>query len=1231
MLKEILKTVDGTINGAVQAAGGNYLQTKATELVKTNFLDPRLIINTKDRLRENFGSQPFYNDFDAYITEDKTMENLFEMFYNIGKTTVLSSREFVTQKLDSFSAKYPIYGLYDMGSIKEGFEFVYEAIYNSCVRLSPYTDAGKIQLSQTIYAEQEHREHEGMKQTLDMILTCINSISVASKGLPLTTPIDVENASESIKDYMKQIDAVGSETNPVKNDSEAIERYLKLLSDVPIVLRGESENQIDLVICSIKSHLAIRHSNLGMVKEAFDCLSVVPREVAEQSKLYHFVRAMIIVGHHITDMYSEAEYYVKRALELDNDYHRAFLLLQLLVAMKKEVGKDTILSELDNRFSSILEKNKNTDLIADYYTFRGFICKEFDDYDAAEQNFNQAKEYGYDEIIADLNIGILYYCQATSKLPKNERLFNFDVDIALLYRAIEIYRNYLFGENELSPYIKTQMIDVYVACCGLIGAKHGLTPISEYVRLPNIEYETIRTLLLEYDGVIDEELLALLTPEDQFYVKIANNVNNKGYENSKIVFNSLTPDEILQLPVSTIYLILQATVVNKDLDSFKKFRCCIHDNEEDAILACLDAYALELEGDIENAKRKVESYSILSENYKLLRNVLGLYLRNDCREDANKLFLRILDLSNQKRLYIEDQFEFVQLAVRYFVNQRMMEAKLFIDSLELDNENAWCLKAEFYNKINDVQNLLVALNWLCENSFQYNYGFHKAICLTKLMRYDEALSAAESLLETIHENNIKDRTNVVRLISNIYLLMDNNEKSYEWAKKAHELNLDTPNDRSHPEFLARAMRTGMIDESLGEIIEYKRLHPVIISDWIKEIQISEGASGEEMISALNEVTGQSCRDYETIEKQFVSLYKTNPCMPNSVVLKHYGNDYVRFFGFAANHKIRISKGLWSDIQSKENLIKDHICVDVLTLMVLQHYGCIDAIKEIPHVHICYAAIKVLQNNYQPYFTIGDVRELLLWIKNATNIVFEPDGYVYDSSLSNLFDEEYIACCRFASASRIPLLTIETSIEEFSKIEEQKSIENLQTVGIVSLCNATLSKTPDKRNKAIYNLLEQCTFINFNSETIIEQIKRNDYVVDEAALSRFFICNSSCDMLSFEAVYAGTITSLLTEHRNTAIDFSMMVLENAVVIWRKSSHYRFLVERFNDQNARTKNIRILEYLVLLIYDIEQIFENNIPEKTQEVYSGIKKSIYDYYGDEFLQKVKSSLESLDNKIV
>lgn len=351
-------------------------------------------------------------------------------------------------------------------------------------------------------------------------------------------------------------------------------------------------------------------------------------------------------------------------------------------------------------------------------------------------------------------------------------------------------------------------------------------------------------------------------------------------------------------------------------------------------------------------------------------------------------------------------------------------------------------------------------------------------------------------------------------------------------------------------------------------------------------------------------------------------------MPNSVVLRHYGNDYVRFFWFASNHKLRVSNGSWNNIQAKQKLIEEHIFVDSLTLMLLQHYGCLDAIKEIPHVHICYSTLEVIQNNYHVWSASSDVHEILLWVKNATNVVFEPDGYVFESSLSSLFEEEYIKCCRCAATNDIPLLTIETSIEDFSKMEEQGSFKNIQTVGVVSLCHATLSKTPEKLNKTLYNLLGHCTFINFHAETIVAQIISNDYVVDKSALSRFFICNTSCDMISFERVYFGTLMLLFSEHRDAAIDFAMIVLENAVSIWRKGTHYRFLVERFNDEEARVKSESILRYLVLLLYDLENTFKDGIPKKIQGLYENIRKSIYKHFGNKMIQEIKSSFVFLDD---
>jgi hypothetical protein len=88
----------------------------------------------------------------------------------------------------------------------------------------------------------------------------------------------------------------------------------------------------------------------------------------------------------------------------------------------------------------------------------------------------------------------------------------------------------------------------------------------------------------------------------------------------------------------------------------------------------------------------------------------------------------------------------------------------------------------------------------------------------------------------------------------------------------------------------------------------------------------------------------------------------------------------------------------------------------------------------------------------------------------------------------------------------------------------------------------------------------------------------------------------------------------------------MVLENSIVIWRKGSHYRYLVERFKEDEARVKNVIILRYLVLLIYDIEKIFEDGIPEKIQGSYDSIKKSIYKHFGNEIINEMRISLDLL-----
>ena len=125
MLVEIANAAGGVVQSAAQSEGANRLVTKATEFVDTKFRDPKLITEIVGQLKIKFGEETFYNDFDAYIKEHHTIKRVIDMFYNIGKTTILSNRTFVEQNLKAFTVRYSQYGVYDIAMVKEGFDLIY--------------------------------------------------------------------------------------------------------------------------------------------------------------------------------------------------------------------------------------------------------------------------------------------------------------------------------------------------------------------------------------------------------------------------------------------------------------------------------------------------------------------------------------------------------------------------------------------------------------------------------------------------------------------------------------------------------------------------------------------------------------------------------------------------------------------------------------------------------------------------------------------------------------------------------------------------------------------------------------------------------------------------------------------------------------------------------------------------------------------------------------------------
>lgn len=1205
MESKVLSAVGGAVTDGLKAVGIESIREKATEFANLNIRNPRLISSIKDQLNSKYGNCPVYNDLSAYIDKYSVIESASEEISDIKLSEGCSKESFVEKRYNDFCTIYKRYSVYDYSIVKEALAWIFEEVFRIVLCLNVHSDLGKLQ---AFSAMQFAQVNKGMETNTDLLYSINAKVSRIST---MMNPVndDFGQTSEKVAEFLKKIESVGDKDNPVEDSEKALLLYQELSVEALSVLRGENQVQLDKVICAINCHMAVCYGNLGNLEKAFECLGKISPKAAEESKLYQFVNAVLIVNHGLEDRFSEAEQCLNKALEIDPNHRRAYLVCMYLKALQKTASLEGILGPLDNFFEKMLLENKEKELLADYYIYRGFICKEFKEYDMAEHDFLSAKECGYDEVVVDYNLALLYYSRATQDLPKDTRIFCRDVDVAILRKAIELLRDWLIDRRgeKIPTYIMSQMVGVYVSSCVLLGNKHGLSPIEEYLKLPNLEYEVQRMLIMGADN-IDKTTLSLLDEDDALYARIVNKLNENRYDDVKKSLLLMSEEEKSTLPVTTIYLILQASISNKDLDTYYDFRKYITEVDAIGLIECIDAYAKEANGEVELAKNTFDKYAASSKDYHLLRNIVGFYVRNGYDVACEQLLVRISDLLEMNIIYIDDKPEFYSLAINFLVTHKSEYAKKIVDLIDIESEQMWELKAYYYSEIKDISHLLEALTLLYQSTGDYGMGYKEVLCLMGLLKYDEALMKATELLATVHENNIKDRIQLIWMISHLYLLLGQNKESFEWARKAHELTMDMPGDASHNAYLLRATRTGYVDEALGGIIEYKERHPVVVAEWMKEVRMPEENSGEGIIQAIESAVGRTHEEYTLMEKKRGILYRKG-VLPNSTILDSYGGDIVQLFIFAQKNKLRISHGSWSAIEGKKVLVGNHIVVDAVTLIVMQKYGCLDAIKRIEHVHVCHETVNFLQEQCLKMGASWYVEPILEWLRQADNIIFEPSGFQQVLPMTDILSEDILTCCRVASRLKVPFLTYEILVEDMARIEEFQMPKGVQVIGLVAFCYATMGDEPDKLNQMLYNLLEECTFINFTSETILGQIKRSDYIVSEDELSRFFICNTSCEMISFANVYIGVINALKDQHYSASLEFSRLVLENALIVWRRGAHYRSMSQYHNIEMATGKGKMISAYLYYLAEGIKSVY-GAVPVEIEGLLGDVvNKSIHD----------------------
>lgn len=212
---------------------------------------------------------------------------------------------------------------------------------------------------------------------------------------------------------------------------------------------------------------------------------------------------------------------------------------------------------------------------------------------------------------------------------------------------------------------------------------------------------------------------------------------------------------------------------------------------------------------------------------------------------------------------------------------------------------------------------------------------------------------------------------------------------------------------------------------------------------------------------------------------------------------------------------------------------------------------------------------------------------MIYVKN---IVYEADGFVEEDNISQLFSHSFVSCCNIAVKNSVPFLYCDVIARKFQSVPGLNFFPQVTFVSIPAICNKMFATEPERLSDALYSFLQDCTFVSFRAETILCQIRKQNYVIIKEYMASFMFCDTACDMSSFARVYLGAIRQLVTEEYDAAVDLANIVIEDAVRIWRRGTYYRQIQMREPISEAAIKAYSIEQYIFEILRGIEDIFES-----------------------------------------
>lgn len=1118
-------------------------------------------------LQRGHQNERYYNALDGYLTRTKIADGLLLSLRGENDFQPILREDFINKHLQAFYAygdnsqfaSKPVDGY----RLREAFGTVYDLIFQNVTAINPFSEAGKLAI----------RMNSKIDESTNVLNRELGEIKELLKERSVIVPTLVRENIEPFEDSSSsEAEILLSKTQKVETNfqlkakyRDAIDEYLSLMTEMTAHYVHMSKVETDQISSHLQENIAICYANLGEVKRAEQYIRKIQGiRGFENRQSAQYLSAAVEVYYHEAPDYTGALKYVERAIEIAPDYRKAILLRALILSRLKPETIDTILQEIDVAFAQgeVVPKEQ----LGEYYLHKGVILREAGQLDEAIFFYREALNHGMDETIVLFNMAVTHYGKAIQANSCEKRIICPQIDFPELLEAYKILKGLIQKEGKADDRNNTAVLELLINVCGLLGKTIAEEIPKEILQKANLSPEAKRVIILSSSEPLSQKEISLLPDADQHFVRMRDNLNGNQPKKCIEYWQALkTVGFSMTAPVMN--LALQASLILKDFTLFSEQReLALEAGVSDRLISIYDAKAAAEQGKTEDACAIYDTIIEKENDYELLDKAIGFYRENGYNDKAVAFYSRIAERHRSGEVFISNPNSFYFEAIAFLKEHAPAVAREIFSWInpEMVSELQYChIRVMAYEKYHDFKEIADASRRAFEIQESYEDGLNAVIAMTALMQYEEAFSVADKLPGLALDD--EDRTRAYLVLSDLSLLLQNQDDSQEWSRKAHELNIEKPSHLSHQAYAARCLRCNNI-EALKEILQYKQFHPNAVQ-WIQIVMESE-AQSKGLQEALEKALGVNGQEYSWAETKWIMKYKEGK-IPLHTLFRFYHGNVRNLIAYLQRHKLRISGGSLAEVREQASLIQNVVVSDAYTLIVLALCDCLNVLEKPDKIFLPAASINLIQQCFLTEETRA-VSDIIEFLRSASNVKILPDGIYEKSPADRILAQDVDICLHISEEKNIPYLSCESLLAELLK-EPDLSMPRANYVSIVAVAEKYLKEEPALRAATKWKLLKKCDFVNFNAMDVLKSIELANWTVSAEIVSPFLNFKSTCDSASFARVYAGVTAALYKKGGDIQKQFLELLVDNMEKAWHRGQTLRNPIRRDAANKARAQAI------------------------------------------------------------